>query len=284
MNQEYPLVINGGLLKTGKLRDEWFVDLEEPGLFIENMKTQKYKPDIFTFWQRLPNIEPRYDYFMEKEGIAVLELSTYDHWWQKQLNPKTRNVIRKSLKSGVEVKRDIFNDNLVSGIVNIFNETPVRQGRPFWHYQKPFEKVKEEMSDRLDMSEFIGAYWKGELIGFIKLLYLEEYTMMVEIISRISHRDKSPNNSLISKAVEICCDNRVRNLVYSRWLEGTLGDFKRHNGFIKVELPRYYVPITSIGNYYMHLNLHHGIKGILPGKVLSYLKNTRNLWYLRKST
>ncbi len=284
MNREYPLVINGGLFKKGKLRDEWFVDLEEPESFIENMKTKKNKPDIFTFWQRLPNIEPRYNYFMEKEGIAVLELSTYDHWWQKQLNPKTRNVIRKSLKSGVEVKKDAFCDDFVRGIVNIFNETPVRQGRPFWHYQKPFEIVKNEMSDRLDISEFIGAYWNGELIGFIKLLYLKEYTMMVEIISRISHRDKSPNNALISKAVEVCCDNRVRNLVYSRWLEGTLGDFKRHNGFVKVELPRYYVPITIKGNYCIFLKLHHGIKGVLPEKALLYMKNIRNLWYARKST
>jgi len=279
MNRDYALEISGWLFKTGKIKDEWFVDLEKPELFIEYIKNMNKKPDIFTFWQRMPNVEPKYNYLMEKESIAVLKLSTYDHWWQKQLNSKTRNVIRKSFKSGVEVKKDAFNDNFVQGIVNIFNETPVRQGRPFWHYQKPFEKVKEEMSDRLDISEFIGAYWNGELIGFIKLLYLKEYTMMVEIISRISHRDKSPNNALISKAVEICCENNVKYLIYSKWLEGTLGDFKKHNGFIKVELPRYYVPITLIGRYSIILKLHHGIKGIFPEKALDYLKYLRKIWY-----
>ena len=35
---------------------------------------------------------------------------------------------------------------LVNGIIGIFNQSPVRRGKPFWHYGKDFDTVKKEMS------------------------------------------------------------------------------------------------------------------------------------------
>ena len=79
-----------------------------------------------------------------------------------------------------------------------------RQDKPFWHYGKDFETIKREMSDRLDRSEFIGAYYNNDLIGFIKIIDAGTYLDIVEILSMIEHRDKAPTNALMAKAVEIC--------------------------------------------------------------------------------
>ena len=39
------------------------------------------------------------------------------------------------------------------GISNVYNETPIRQGRKFWHYGKSFDQVKAANATYLDRSE-----------------------------------------------------------------------------------------------------------------------------------
>lgn len=273
------LAVRRGVVNVGWLLDEWHIDLENPDNFIAQLKSEKFPIDIFTFWQRLPDFEPLYPYYWEKDSIAALRVSTYNEWWEKQISAKTRNLVRKAEKKGAEIKIVPFDDRLVSGIVSIFNETPIRQGRPFTHYGKSFEKIKAEMSDRPDQSEFIGAYLDDELIGFIKLVHTDKYTMLTEILSKIAHRDKSPTNALMAKAVEICANKKISLLTYAKWLEGGLGEFKVHNGFERFDLPRYYVPITTKGRIGIRMKIHNGIKGILSDKTKSKLKEIRKKYY-----
>lgn len=276
------ILIKGKALKIASVEDEWFRDVDDPEGIIDQIKQNKLKADVFTFWQRLPETEPKYDYHMEWDNVAALKLTTFDHWWSKQINAKTRNLVRKAEKKGVETTVTQFNDKLVSGICGIFNETPIRQGRRFWHYGKAYETVKREMSDRLEIAEFIGAYLDGQLIGFSKLLHTDRYTMMVEIISMIGHRDKSPTNALIAKAVEVCSSKGVPFLVYSRWATGGLERFKKNNGFRRVDIPRYYVPLNVLGKIGISLNLHHDISSLVPDSIRSKLKRIRTALYLRK--
>ena len=44
------------------------------------------------------------------------------------------------------VKQTELTDDLIKGIVRINNETPVRQGKPFWHFNKSFDEVKSANS------------------------------------------------------------------------------------------------------------------------------------------
>jgi hypothetical protein len=275
------IIITGRLAKTARMREEWYEDLDDPESVVKQLKGLKPLADIFTFWQRLPEREARFAYYMEWDNVAALPISSFAQWWKKQINSKTRNLVRRAEKKGVLVKEVVFNDNFVSGITEIFNETPVRQGKPFWHYQKSFEKVKEEMSDRLDKADFIGAYLNNELIGFIKLLDAGKYYDMVEILSKIEHRDKSPTNALLAKAVEICERKNSPFLVYANWTRGSLGDFKKHNGFRRIDLPRYYVPLTTKGKMFLRMRLHHGISGLVPEKVKISLISMRAKWYSR---
>ena len=100
-----------------------------------------------------------------------------------------------------------------------------------------------------------------------------------QIISKISHRDKGPNNALVAKAVEICAREGVPYLVYMNWGSGSLSEFKRRNGFQKVTLPRYYVPLTSRGRMALHLGLHKGFRRVIPEPLQSSLKRLRTKWY-----
>jgi hypothetical protein len=276
------IIVTGKLIKTARIKYEWDDDIQCPESLIENLKKSRINADIFTFWQRLPDTQPKFNYYMEWDNVAALRISSYDHWWNKQIDSKTRNVIRKAEKKGVVIKIVDFDDEFVKGIQDIYNETPIRQGKLFWHYGKTFDTVKKANAENLERSDFIGAYYNNEMIGFIKLVYSGRIGRLEQILSKISHRDKSPTNALIAKAVEICNNKNVPYLVYAKWPQGTLADFKRNNAFEKIDLPKYYVPLTIKGTMALKFHLHHGISGLLPEKLTLYLINLRSNWYSKK--
>jgi len=273
------ITITGNFIKMARIEEEWYEDVEDPLSLIEALKKSKIKADLFTFWQRIPEIKPKYNYYMEWENIAVIPIQSYNHWWEKQINSRTRGIIRKAKKNGVVVKEAEFNDEFIQGMTNIFNETPIRQGKPFWHYGKDFETVKREFSKYLFREDLIAAYYNDELIGFIFLAHAGKYAITSQIISKIEHRDKALNNALLAKAVEICDKKKVPYLVYYYWDDKSLTEFKRRNGFEMTALPRYYIPLTTKGKIILKLNFHHGVTGVLPEKLLVYLKEIRKKIY-----
>jgi hypothetical protein len=175
-----------------------------------------------------------------------------------------------------------FDDDFVRGMTEIFNETPVRQGRPFWHYGKSFDVIKKEFSRYLFREEMIGAYFGNELVGFIMLGHADNYAVTGQIISKIEHRDKNVNNALIARAVQKCEEKNIPYLVYFFWGDGGLAEFKRRNGFIKTGLPRYYIPLSFKGKLLLKLKLHHGLKNFIPHLLLEKLKELRGKWYMNR--
>jgi hypothetical protein len=274
------IIVSGKFIKTARLEEEWYEDVDDPASLVNKIRKNRFKADIFTFWQRLPDIERKYNYHLEFDPIAVVPITNFDYWWKKQINAKTRNVARKAEKKGVEIKIVDFDDKFVKGITSIFNETPARQGKFFWHYGKDFDTIKREFSRYIFREDMIGAYFKNELIGFIMLAYAGNYAILGQILSKIEHRDKSPTNALLAKAVEICADKEIPYLVYAKWEEGTLGAFKRHNGFEKIDLPRYYIPLNIKGKIAIKMKLHHGVAGMLPQELKNKLKDIRSKLYL----
>ena len=262
------------------LEDDWYEDLPDPHVVISALRNNPgFRPDIFTFWQRLPETEPKYSFHMETESVAVLRIESYDHWFNKQINSKARSAIRKSQKVGVEVREADFDDEFVRGVVKIFNETPSRQGRRFWHYGKNFEAVKTQFSRFLFREDLVGAYYQNELIGFIMLGNAGRYGVLGQILSMVSHRDKATNNALMAKSVEICARKKLSYLIYAFWAESSLTDFKRHSGFEEVKLPRYFVPITQKGKLPLKFGLHRGWKAAVPDHIKNPLKQMRRNWY-----
>jgi len=273
------ILIEGEIPRIARLEQEWYEDVEDPRTLINQLCKSEPRPDILTFWQRLPDTEPKYSYPMELDSIAALPIKSYSLWWEKQIDRKARNKIRKAQKNGVVVKPAAFDDRFVRGITSIFNETPIRQGRHYLHYGKDFETIKRQFSRFLFREEIFGAYLGEELVGFIMLAYAENYAYLGQIISKIAHRDLAPNNLLLAKAVERCAEKGVPYLVYALWLEDSLGDFKRSNGFQKFDLPRYYVPLTGKGKLALKLGLHRGWKEAVPKPLRKPLKKLRRRWY-----
>jgi hypothetical protein len=271
--------INRGLLTVVSLEDEWYEDLNEPQKVVSAMEgSLGFKPDLFTFWQRMPNVEPKHPYHQEWEDIAVLPVTSYDHWWSQQIKSRVRNLIRKSAKEGVVVKETAYNDDFVHGMTAIFNEAPVRQGRKFWHYGKDFATVKSQFSRYLFREHMIGAYYQDEMIGFMMLGDAGRFGITGQIISSLKHRDKAPNNALIAKAVEVCEARNLDYLIYFFWGDDSLAEFKRRCGFQKVQIPRYYVPLTWKGEFALKYGAHRGWKEIIPKWTKKPFKRLRRMW------
>jgi hypothetical protein len=269
----------GGLIAVARLEDEWCESVDDPDAVIGALKESVgFAPDIFTFWQRLPNSEPKYSYYMEWDNVAALRIESYEHWWNHQIQSNTRGHVRKAEKKGVVIREANFTDDFVQGMVDIFNETPVRQNRQFWHYGKDFNTIKREFSRYLFREQLLGAYYQDELIGFIMLADAGEYAILGQIISKIKHRDKNPTNALIAKAVEICTTRNIPYLVYAHWPSGPLADFKRQNGFEKIDLPRYYIPLSWKGRLALKYGFHHSWKERVPESIKEPMKRLRRMW------
>ncbi|MGH9342824.1 MAG: hypothetical protein ACRD19_03555, partial [Terriglobia bacterium] len=169
------VIRQGGWLKIASLLDEEFLDgdpVPVPETMVKKIKTSGLGADIFTFAQKLPDVTPKYRYQMEWESMAAIPITTYSDWLEKRVTYDVRKAVRRSHRMGVEIRKAPFDDALVQGICNIYGECPVRQGKAFWHYRKDFATVREEQGTYPDRCCFIGAYSEGELIGFIRMIYM----------------------------------------------------------------------------------------------------------------
>lgn len=276
---EHPISISGRICRIARLRDEYYDSLQEPAAFLETLGSDKeFKADLFTFIQGVSDRAPRHPYHLEWDSAAVLSLSTYENWWKKQVNDKTRNMVRKAQKCGIEIRETEFSDELVHGICRIYNESPLRQGRRFRHFGKPFPVIKEEHGTFLDRSVFIGAYYKSELVGFVKLVHGEGFSNLMQIIAMVSHRDKAPTNGLIASAVERCTTLQIPFLHYGTWSRRNMGDFKKHHAFERVEIPRYFVPFTATGKLALKLGIHRSWIDKVPVAWLDKAAVYRGKW------
>lgn len=282
----FDLITTGRYLKTASVASEDYSD-GNPALVHEKLiaalKAERPGPDIFTFAQRLPDVGLRHNYPVYWDNVAAIPLSTYAAWWEG-LSQETRRNVRLAGKRGARVEPVDFDDDFVRGIVQIYNETPVRQGRKFWHFGKDHETVKRENSTYGDRSQFIAAYFGSELAGFIKLVYVGGYASIMQILSMEKHRDKKLTNALIAKAVELACQKPASHLLYCKYVyhkghHDALAEFKRRNGFEHIRIPRYYVPLTLKGRIAVAMNLHLGITELLPRKLTVALLKARSFYY-----
>jgi hypothetical protein len=286
---ESKFVVTGKWLKVATIQDEEWLEeqpVKDPNTFIAALKQAPLKPDLFTFSQRLAETKPEYPFHLEADNAAAIPITTFAEWWEKRLPQVSRKNVRRAGRRGVIVELAPFNDKLVQGIWQLYNETPIRQGRRFWHYGKDFETVKRDNSSYLDRSDFVVAYCQGEMIGFIKIVYVGKVARMMQILSMNKHFDKRPANALIAKAVEICCQKGCSHLVYGKYIYGNkanspVTEFKRRNGFEQLSVPAYYVPLTFKGRLALALKLHLGLRKMIPEKLMTFLLNTRSKLYER---
>jgi hypothetical protein len=283
------LRVEGRLIKIAHLDTDRYDSLRSPEDVLAEIRRLPRRVDIFTFVEIMPDTTPRFGFHMEMDNAAVLPVSTFDHWWNSQIRSYARNRARQGEKKGVTVREAPFDDALVEGICEVFNETKVRQGRPNLHYGLDLEATRRWAGSFLERSVFVGAYFEDRLIGFAKLVVDLSGTQanLMNIEAMMRHREKAPTNALIAGSVRACADRGIAYLVYQRMVYGNKEDdglvrFKKDNGFQQVNLPRYYVPHTPLGGLALRCGLHHPLKERLPESVAAKLRELRNAWYNRK--
>lgn len=281
------IIVAGRWLRTAQIHDEAWLERkdEDPDLWVQALRAQRspgLRADIFTFGQRLPATTPKYPYRVEMESMAAVRIVSFKDWWD-QLPQVSRKNVRRSQKRGVEVSLKPLDDSLLEDIVELNKDSPVRQGKRFIHYGKTLEQTKKDQITHLDRSDFICAYSGNELIGLLKVVYANETASILTFLPKASQYDKRPANALIAKAVEICQTKGVSYLIYGKFRYGnknqsSLLEFKQRNGFEEFLVPRYYIPLTTRGSVCLRLNLHRGLIGILPPRLINAGLNFRSMW------
>ncbi|PYU29744.1 MAG: hypothetical protein DMG31_16220 [Acidobacteria bacterium] len=279
----------GRLVRIARLDGDKYNFPEDPQALVNGLRKCGTRIDLFTFLPRLSKTSPEYHYPMEWDNLAVLSVSSFDGWWTNQIDNKTRNMVRKAQKNGVVTRELAFGDTLVRGIWEINNECPIRQGKRFPHYGMSLDRVREYAGTFLDRTIYIGAFLGNEMIGFVKLVMDETQTQacLVHILSMVQHKGKAPTNALLAQALRSCTDRGISYLVYENFSYGkkqgdSLSRFKEANGFRRLDLPRYYVPLTRIGWAAFHMGLHHKLVEYLPDSITAKLRDFRTAWYSRK--
>jgi hypothetical protein len=244
---------------------EYETDIYPTEPFLEKLKDRGV--DIFTFLDRrwcCPIQNPQSNWTGEDDNVGLLEIKDYDSWWQA-VGKKTRNMVRKAEKEGVKVELAEPNDKFIEGVWKIYNETPIRQGRAFPQYGQTPEYVGWNIHHFEKQATYIGAYLGDELVGFIQLLHGKQVAIISQILSMQQHWDKSLNNAMIAKAVEVCAAEGEKYLIYGRvGNHPSLDQFKKSNGFKKFSIKRYYIPLTAKGRLAVNLGLHRNLKDATP--------------------
>ncbi|MFZ0962478.1 MAG: hypothetical protein WAO35_16400 [Terriglobia bacterium] len=281
--------VQGTWIRIARLEADKYEFLDEPEAMLSGLRNCGRRIDLFTFMQRLTETSPKYTYPWEWDNLAVLPVTTFDHWWTQQIRFAPRGRVRQAGKKGVTVREVQFDDVLVRGIWEIYNECPIRQGKRFPHYGMSIERAREYAGTFLDGSIFLGAFLGERLIGFAKLTCDENRTQanLMHILSKVEHRDKAPTNALLAQAVRSVAERQIPFLVYQNFSYGkgrqdSLSKFKEVNGFLRIDLPRYYVPLTRLGSVAFRLGLHHRFAERFPESVAAKFRELRTLWYNHK--
>ena len=278
--------IEGRLVRVARLEREKYEALNKPELVLDGLRISGARIDLFTFIQDLPETQPKYTYPMEWDNLAVLPVSTYEEWYKHQIRFAPRGRIRQAEKKGVTVEEVLFDDSLVRGIWEVYNESPICQGKRSRHYGSDLQTVRKKEATFPDKSVFVGAFLGGEMIGFLRLVVdtLRKQARLIEFMSMVRHRDKCPSNALIAQAVQSCATRGVRFLIYEKFAYGNkavdgLSQFKEVNGFGRVDIPRYYVPLTHFGSLAFRVGLHRNLAEHLPVNVADSIRQARSAWY-----
>jgi hypothetical protein len=85
---------------------------------------------------------------------------------------------------------------------------------------------------------------------------------------------------MIAEAVRQACERGVGYLLYESYVYGrnvssTLTEFKRQNGFLRYDVPRYFVPLTWKGRCVVRLGLHRPLSDRVPDRLAAIWRNVR---------
>jgi hypothetical protein len=244
---------------------EYIFDIDPKKELLAYLRTRGV--DLFTFINRefLRSADEKYPFPKELENYAIMHINSYDDWWNNTIKKRERQSVKKAEKTGLKVKKADINEAFLKGVQKVYNETPFREGRRYSGYGQNLQTIKRKFENIGD-SDVLGVYLGSELVGILWLTYGDQAAMFRSFVSLLKHRDKCPNNALISEAVRSCAEKGLHFLVYGNkyGFIPSLDRFREHQGFRKFPLPRYYVPLTTKGQVAIKLKVHRKLEYSLP--------------------
>ena len=256
----------------------FFVSARDPREYEEDVvptenfleKLGERKVDMFTFIERSwssKTLNTGKGWIEEEDNIGLLRVISYEKWLRDIVKKTRHNMVRRAEKNGIRTEIVALDEKFVEDVWKIYNETPIRQNRAFPHYGISLEALKQMLLS--GDCTYLGAYLQDELVGFAQVVHGNDVAIMAQLLSLQKHWDKAINNALIAKAVQVCESKRVMWLMYGRMetAHPSLDSFKRHNGFSKFPLKRFYVPLTGKGKVAVKLGLHRDLKDSLPKSI-----------------
>ena len=118
------VIAKSGRVKIASVLEEAVTPGEhvsDPAKFVEELKRSGLKADVLTFFQRPPDVTPKFPYHFDMDNYAAIDTADYEAWWEG-LSQETRRNSRLAAKRGVEVKVVTFDDELARGIHKLCNE------------------------------------------------------------------------------------------------------------------------------------------------------------------
>src|SRR5450631_3802482 len=96
------IFVKGRWIRMAAVHDEeWLAtELEDPEGCVRKLKekgSDGLHADIFTFAQKLPATQPKFNYPMNLESWAVAATTSFEQWWEKLPQETRKNVDRKSV-------------------------------------------------------------------------------------------------------------------------------------------------------------------------------------------
>src|SRR5207253_10392279 len=88
--------VRGQLIRISFPELDSYEALIEPESLIDSLRRLAVRIDLFTFMQTPSETEPKYPYQMEWDNLAVVPVSTFDHWWNEQIRSYPRNRARQA--------------------------------------------------------------------------------------------------------------------------------------------------------------------------------------------
>src|SRR5260370_41788159 len=83
------IIAAGRFLRIAQVRDEDWLEgdvVDDPEACAELIRQQRFRADIFTFVQKLPNPMPKYRYPMQWENVAAIPTTDYQNWWEHRVS------------------------------------------------------------------------------------------------------------------------------------------------------------------------------------------------------
>lgn len=217
---------------------------------------------------------------------AVLPTLDPARWWA-ELPQETRKNVRRAERRGVKIREVTWSADLARAIKRIYDESPLRQGRAFWHYGKSLEQVMQDNATYLDRATFLGAYIEDELVAFMKWVKVNDQGRIMQILALQAHQDKRPLISLIAHAVTVCHRQNLTGLIYGQMTYGakaqsSMMEFKRRLGFSQEEVRNLVVAVTPKGRWALRWGWDQSWLERLPGPWIQGVLKLRAWWLARR--